>query len=127
MPTWQFRASASARAVADVPGAIAAAKHSDAQANATKLMIIFVNFVFIVIVSFCLSFVVMAFFDCSLLSCHFWPFTVLRKIFVFLTREVWELLKTPRITRISQIGEAQMLTLSEAVKNQPPRPRERDG
>jgi hypothetical protein len=56
MPTWQFRASASDRAVANVPCAIAAAKHSDAQANATELMIIFVNFVFIVLVSFCLSF-----------------------------------------------------------------------
>ena len=36
---------------------------------------IFVNFVFIVVVSFCLSFLVLAFFDSSLLSCHFWPFT----------------------------------------------------
>jgi hypothetical protein len=65
MPTWQFRASASDRGVANVPCAIAAAKHSDAQANATELMIIFVNFVFIVIVSFCLSFVVLAFFESS--------------------------------------------------------------
>ena len=65
MPTWQFRAAASDRGVANVPCAIAAAKHSDAQANATELMIIFVNFVFIVIVSFCLSFVVLAFFESS--------------------------------------------------------------
>src|SRR5262245_17907535 len=49
MPTWQFRAAASDRGVANVPCAIAAAKHSDAQANATELMIIFVNFVFIVV------------------------------------------------------------------------------
>ena len=55
-PRWQFRASASDRAVADVPGAIAAAKHTNAQAKARELIIIFVNFVFIVIVSFCLSF-----------------------------------------------------------------------
>jgi hypothetical protein len=48
--TLQTRSSASDRAVADVPCAIAAAKHSDAQANATELMIIFVTFVFIVIV-----------------------------------------------------------------------------
>ena len=88
MPTLQCL-SAAARAVADVPSAIAAAKHTNAQANARELIIIFVNFVFIVVVSFCLSFVVLAFFDFSLLSCHFWPFTeVLRKIFGSLTREV---------------------------------------
>jgi hypothetical protein len=56
MPTLQTRASASARAVADVPGAIAAAKHTNAQANAREVIIILVNFVFIVIVSFRLSF-----------------------------------------------------------------------
>jgi hypothetical protein len=56
MPTLQSRASAAARAVADVPGAIVAAKHTNAQANAKELIMIFVNFVFIVIVSFCLSF-----------------------------------------------------------------------
>jgi hypothetical protein len=50
MPTWQFRAAASDRAVADVPCAIAAAKHTNAPANAKELNIIFVNFVFIVIV-----------------------------------------------------------------------------
>src|SRR5207248_1675747 len=34
---------------------------------------------------------VLAFFDSSLLSCHFSPFTgVLRKIFGSLTREVWK-------------------------------------
>jgi hypothetical protein len=48
--------STSARAVADVPGAIVAAKHTNAQANAKELIIIFVDFVFIVIVCFCLSF-----------------------------------------------------------------------
>jgi len=34
---------------------------------------------------------VLAFFDSSLLNCHFWPFAgVLRKIFGSLTREVWK-------------------------------------
>jgi hypothetical protein len=81
--------STSARAVADVPGAIVAAKHTNAQAKARELIIIFVNFVFIVVVSFCLSFLVLAFGDLSSLSCHFWPFTeVLRKILRSLTRKV---------------------------------------
>jgi uncharacterized MAPEG superfamily protein len=66
MPTLQTRVSAAARAVADVPGAIVAAKHTNAQANARELIIIFANFVFIVIVSFCLVFVVLAFFGFSL-------------------------------------------------------------
>jgi len=81
--------SAAARAVADVPGAIVAAKQTNAQARARELIIIFVNFVFIVVVSFCLSSVVLAFGDLSSLSCHFRPFTeVLREIFESLTREV---------------------------------------
>jgi hypothetical protein len=89
MPTLQTRESAAARAGEDVPSAIAAAKHTAAQATARQLIIIFVNFVFIVIVSFCLIFVVLAFGDLSSLSCHFWPFTdVLRKFFGSLTREV---------------------------------------
>jgi hypothetical protein len=87
MPTLQCL-SASARAVAGVPGAIVAAKHTNAEATARELIIIFVNFVFIVIVSFCLVFVVLAFFD-SHHGSHFRPFTeVLRKIFGSLTREV---------------------------------------
>jgi hypothetical protein len=58
---------------------------------------IFVNFVFIVVV---LS-VVLAFFDSSLLSCQFWPFTeVLRKIWPSVTREVCFAAERPRITRI---------------------------
>ena len=82
--------SAAARAVADVPGAIVAAKQTNAQTNARELITIFVNFVFIVVVSFCLSFfLVLALLDFSLLRTHFWPFTdVLRKIFASLTREV---------------------------------------
>src|SRR6266480_6326704 len=62
IPTLQCL-STSARAVADVPGAIVAAKQTNAQAKARELIIIFVNFVFIVVASFCLSFVVLAFFD----------------------------------------------------------------
>ena len=55
--------SAAARAEVDVPGPRLAAKHTNAQATARELIIIFVNFAFIVIVSFCLSFVVLAFFS----------------------------------------------------------------
>src|SRR5262249_38714416 len=80
-------------ALADVPGtsAIAAAKHTTAQAKARELIMIFVNFGFIVVVSFCLSFVVLAFFESSLLSCQFWPFTdVLRKFLRSLTPESLE-------------------------------------
>ena len=47
--------SAAGRAVADVPGTIVAAKQTKAQATARELIIIFVNVVFIVVVSFCLS------------------------------------------------------------------------
>jgi hypothetical protein len=88
MPTLQTRESAAARAGEDVPSDIAAAKHTAAQATARQLIIIFVNFVFIVIVSFCLIFVVLAFGDLSLLSCHFWPFSeVLGGIWRFVTRK----------------------------------------
>jgi hypothetical protein len=52
MPALQTRASAAASAVCDVPSAIAAAKHTNAQATARELIVIFVNFVFIVIFSF---------------------------------------------------------------------------
>jgi hypothetical protein len=64
MPTLQ-RLSASARAVAGVPGAIVAAKHTNAHATARELIIVFVSFVFIVVVSFCLSFLVLAFHSSS--------------------------------------------------------------
>src|SRR5438874_12130849 len=63
MPTLQTCPSAAARAVADVPGAIVTAKHTNAQAKARELIMIFVNFVFIVVLSFRLTFVVLAFFD----------------------------------------------------------------
>jgi len=58
--------SVAARAVADVPGAIVAAKHTNAQAKAREPIMIFVNFVFIVIVSFCLGFLL------------FWPSLISR-------------------------------------------------
>ena len=75
MPTLQTRASSADCAVAGVPGATVAAKHTNAQAKARELIIIFVNFVFIVIVSFCLVFLVLAFFDLPIVRSHFWPFT----------------------------------------------------
>jgi hypothetical protein len=75
MPALQPCGSGSARAVADVPTAIVAAKHTNAQPTAKELIMIFVNFVFIVIFSFCLSFLVLAFFGFSFLRSHFWPFT----------------------------------------------------
>ena len=64
IPTLQCL-STSARAVADVPGAIVAAKQTNAQVKARELIIVLVNFVFIVVVSFCLSSVALAFFDSS--------------------------------------------------------------
>jgi hypothetical protein len=57
MPTLQTRPpSAADRAVADVPGAIVVAKHTNTPAKAKELIVTFVNFVFIVFVSFGLSF-----------------------------------------------------------------------
>ena len=50
MPTLQTRPSVAARAVADVPNAIVTAKHTNAQANARELIMIFVNFVLVVVV-----------------------------------------------------------------------------
>jgi hypothetical protein len=46
LPTLQTCAPVAARAVADVPSDIAAARHADAQAKAKELIMIFVNFVF---------------------------------------------------------------------------------
>jgi hypothetical protein len=87
-----------------VPTAIAVIRQPNAQVKARELIIVLVSFGFIIIVSFCLSFLVLAFFGFSLLSCHFWPFIeVLRKIFGSLTREVWKSLQTPRIMRMSRI------------------------
>src|SRR6476469_1793706 len=72
MPTLQTRPSAAARAVADVPGASAAAKHTNAQATARELIMIFVNFVFIVVVSFCCCFGLLW---PLIMRGHFRPFT----------------------------------------------------
>jgi hypothetical protein len=40
-------------------------EETNAQAKAKELIMIFINFVFIVVVSFCLSFIVLAFFGSS--------------------------------------------------------------
>ena len=74
MPTLQTRPSAADCAVAGVLGAITATRQTNAPAKAKELIMISVNFVFIVIVSFCLVFVVLAFFD-SHHGSYFWPFT----------------------------------------------------
>jgi hypothetical protein len=64
MPTLQTRPpSAAAPAVPDVPTAITATRQTNAQAKARELIMIFVNFVFIVVLSFRLSFLVLAFLD----------------------------------------------------------------
>jgi hypothetical protein len=60
VPTLQCL-SAAARAVSDVPCAMAAAKHTDAQTTAKELIMIFVNFVFIDVISFFFSFCSFAF------------------------------------------------------------------
>jgi hypothetical protein len=50
-------------------------------------------------------FLVLAFFDSSLLRSHFWPFTeVVRKIGRQVTRKVWKSSEEPRITRIGEDG-----------------------
>jgi hypothetical protein len=74
MPTLQCL-SVSALTVADVPDAIVAAKHTNAPAKATEIIVIFVNFVFIVIVSFCLSFCCSGLPLLLVVRSHFWPFT----------------------------------------------------
>jgi hypothetical protein len=49
MPTLQTCPSAAARAVVDVPSAIAAAKHTNAQAKARELIMLLTNFVFMIV------------------------------------------------------------------------------
>ena len=61
--------------VADVPTAITATRQTNAKVKAKELIMIFVNFVFIVVVSFCLSFVVSAVFWLPIMRGYFWPFT----------------------------------------------------
>src|SRR5207248_1711927 len=107
MPTLQTCASAAARAGADVPGAITATRQTNAQVKARELIMIFVNFLFIVVLSFCLTFAVLAFFDSSSLSCHFRPFTeVLGRIWRFVTRKVRGLFQTPRTSGRYGLGSA---------------------
>jgi hypothetical protein len=52
VPTLQTEASVAARAALEEPGATMAAKHTNPQAKARELIVIFINFVFIVIISF---------------------------------------------------------------------------
>jgi hypothetical protein len=59
MPTLQTRVSA-ARTVPDVPSAIAATRPTNAHANSEQLAMHLTNFVFMIVVSFCLVFVVVA-------------------------------------------------------------------
>src|SRR5438874_8202839 len=82
------RPSGAACAVEWVLSVIAASRHTNAQAKDRKPIIIFVNFVFIVVFSFCLGVVVLAFFWLLILRSHFWPFTeVLGRIWRFVTRK----------------------------------------
>src|SRR5439155_22454404 len=70
-----------ARAVLDVPSAIAATRQPNAQVKARELIIVLVNFVFIVIVSFCLSFfIVLAFLASHRGRSHLAVHSFLRKI-----------------------------------------------
>ena len=68
MSALQTEVTVAARAVLEVSGTVVAAKQSNAQAKARELSNIFVNFVFIVIVSFCLKFFVLALRDLSLIE-----------------------------------------------------------
>ena len=62
MPTLQTCPSAAALAVPDVPAAITATRQINAQVKARELIMIFVNFLFILVLSFRLSVVFLAFF-----------------------------------------------------------------
>jgi len=101
----QTRPSPSARAVVDVPGAITATRQTNAQAKASELIMIFVNFIFIVVLSFLLSVVVLAFFCLLIVRSHLWPFTdVLGRIGRFVTRKKKKLLE-PRVAQIPRLRE----------------------
>jgi hypothetical protein len=54
-PSWQRVSVPAARAVVDVPSVIAAARHTNAQANSEQLVMRLINFVFIGFISFFLS------------------------------------------------------------------------
>jgi len=60
MPTLQTRAGAGP-AVADVPSGTVAIRLANAHANSEQLAILLTSFVFMIVVSFCLVFVVLAF------------------------------------------------------------------
>jgi hypothetical protein len=59
MPTLQTRAGAGP-AVADVPSGTVAIRLANAHANSEQLAILLTSFVFMIVVSFCLVFVVVA-------------------------------------------------------------------
>jgi hypothetical protein len=76
VPTLQTCASAAATALPDVPTAITATMQTNAQVKARELIIVLVNFVFIVIVSLSVwVFLVLAFFEPLIVRNHFGPFT----------------------------------------------------
>src|SRR5205814_5873008 len=122
MPTLQTCASAAARAGADVPGAITATRQTNAQAKARELIMIFVNFVFIVVLSFRLTFVVLAFFWLLILRSYLWPFTeVLGRIWRFVTRKKTETLRTTDCTDIPDKGRPRKqkeTKVAKVVRNQ---------
>jgi hypothetical protein len=106
MCTLQTRPSPSARAVVDVPGAITATRQTNAPAKARELIMIFVNFIFIVVLSFLLSVVVLAFFWLLIVRSHLWPFTdVLGRIVRFVTRKKIETLRITDCTDIPDKGD----------------------
>src|SRR6266436_302077 len=107
MPMLQTCASGADRAVPGVPTAITATRLTNAQVKARELIMIFVNFVFIVVLSFRLSVVVPAFFWLLIMRGHFWPFTeVLGRIWRFVTRKVRGLFQTPRTSGRYGLGSA---------------------
>jgi len=64
-----------ARAVSDVPSAIAVTRLTNAHANSEQLVIILISFVFIIIASFCLSFSCFGLLWLLIVRSHFRPFT----------------------------------------------------
>jgi len=76
MPTLQTCGSGAGPALPDVPTAITATRQTNAQVKARELIIVLVNFVFIVIVSLSVwVFLVLAFFEPLIVRNHFGPFT----------------------------------------------------
>jgi hypothetical protein len=88
-----------------VPSVIAATRHTAALATATQLITVFVNFVFMVGISFYLTFVVMAFVDLLIIELSFpavhwstWQDSMIR----YAKKQK---LSEPRIVRICRIRE----------------------